>query len=294
MAQKLTYLLYPLLYGLSLLPLGVLYRFSELLYGVIYHLLGYRRKVVADNLRRSFPDKSEAERRRIERAFYRHFCDLLVECLKLLTMSPSALRRRVRFPEADRQEFLRFAREGRSIVAPMAHLGNWEWAGVRFGLEPEMPPLYAIYHPLSNRAFDRLVQRMRTRLGNRLYRMKRAFHEMYAHRDALTVTAFIADQTPRPRSAYWTEFLHQDTPFFEGTERIARKLGQPVVYVAIEKEGRGRYRIRAEALEPQPANSPPGRITEAYVRRLEADIRQEPRYWLWSHRRWKHRRAGSA
>lgn len=280
------YLALPFLYGVALLPFPLLYVLSDGLFVLVFHLIGYRRKVVRTNLRNSFPEKGDAELRRIERAFYRWFCDLVLETLKTLTISPATVKKRV---AVEGDEVVRAHFEaGRSVILVMGHWGNWELGGARFS-QLGYHPLCVLYHPLHDRRFDRLLYHMRTRLGNRLYAMDEAFRDMLRDRGQLTATAFIADQTPPPEHAYWTTFLHQPTPVFRGTGRIARKLGYPVIYVGVDRPRRGRYVMHFELLVPEPASISEEEINELHTRRLEADIRRKPALWLWTHRRWKHK-----
>lgn len=284
------YLVLPLLYGISLLPFPLLYLLSDGVFLLLFHVIGYRRDVVRTNLRNSFPEKSAAELDRIERDFYRWFCDLTLETLKTLTISPKAVLRHV---HVEGEQVLRkYHEQGRSIVLVMGHWGNWELAGARFS-QLGLHHLNVIYHPLHSRKFNALIIHMRTRLGNGLYPMAETMKCMLRDREKLTCTAFIADQTPPPERAYWTTFLHQDTPVFWGTEKIAAKLGYPIVYVGIDRPRRGQYLMRFEELVPNPADLPDGAISEAHTRRLEQDIRRRPEIWLWTHRRWKHRRPTS-
>ena len=284
------YLVLPLLYGISLLPFPLLYLLSDGVFLLLFHVIGYRRDVVRTNLRNSFPEKSAAELDRIERDFYRWFCDLTLETLKTLTISPKAVLRHV---HVEGEQVLRkYHEQGRSIVLVMGHWGNWELAGARFS-QLGLHHLNVIYHPLHSRKFNALIIHMRTRLGNGLYPMAETMKCMLRDRGKLTCTAFIADQTPPPERAYWTTFLHQDTPVFWGTEKIAAKLGYPIVYVGIDRPRRGQYLMRFEELVPNPADLPDGAISEAHTRRLEQDIRRRPEIWLWTHRRWKHRRPTS-
>ncbi|MBL7962951.1 MAG: lysophospholipid acyltransferase family protein [Flavobacteriales bacterium] len=281
------YLTLPFLYLLAWLPLGVLYVLGDIVFVLIFHLARYRRAVVRTNLQNSFPEKSPEERARIERTFYRWFCDLLVETLKTLTISPEEVKRRVRL---EGEEVLRHYHDRRqSVILVMGHWGNWELGGARFS-QIGLHQLFVIYHPLHNPGFERLIVRMRTRLGNRLYAMEETMKGMVRDRHQVTATAFIADQTPPPERAYWTTFLHQDTPVFWGTEKIARKLGYPVLYVGIDRMRRGHYVMRIEELVPAPKATADGEISERHTRRLEEDIRRKPEFWLWTHRRWKHAR----
>lgn len=282
------YIALPFLYAIAWLPFPLLYLLSDLTYVLIYHVLKYRRGVVITNLRNSFPDMEEAELQRTAARFYRYFCDLVLETVKTLAITRKAVRDRVDFSGT---EILRtYAERGQSVVLVLGHLGNWELAGARYSVEPGLPQLHVIYHPLQNEHFDRLMIRMRTRLGTKLYTMRETAKAMLRDRHLVTATAFIADQTPPPETAYWTTFLNQDTPVFLGTETLARKLGYPVVYIAVTRPVRGRYQLTAETLVENPGETRAGEITEKHTERLERDIRKHPDLWLWTHRRWKHKR----
>lgn len=282
------YLALPFLYLISYLPFRLLYLLSDFMYFLVYRVFGYRKSVVTTNLERSFPDKSQDEIRAIRGDFYRYFCDLSLETLKTLTISPAALN--AHFSCGDLSAFEHFYRKRQSVILVMGHLGNWELCGAYFSQLP-LHQLYVLYHPLANKYFDRLFYRMRTRSGTRLYPMKSAFRGMVKDKKKLTATAFIADQTPSPSNAHWMTFLSQDTAVFKGTETIARKLDYPVIYLSVIREGRGHYRISSELLAEHPKELPENALTELHTKRLEQDIIAHPETWLWSHRRWKHKRS---
>ncbi len=279
------YMALPVIYGISILPFPALYLLSDVMEILVFGLARYRLGVIRENLRNSFPEKTDAERMRIEREFRGWFCDLVLETLKTLTISPKELDKRVSVVGTD--VLNAYFEKDASIILVMGHWGNWELGGARFSQLP-FHKLNVIYHPLQNRYFERLIVRMRPRLGNGLYPMKDTMRCMLRDRHELTATAFIADQTPSPEHAYWTTFLHQATPVFRGTETIARKMALPIVYVGIDRLKRGRYAMRFELLEGEPAKTAEGVISEKHTRRLETDIRRHPAIWLWTHRRWKH------
>ena len=289
MAAVIYYLAIPFVYLVSWLPFPVLYLFSDFFYFVFYRLLGYRKEVVMENLRNSFPEKSKAELEKIRRDFYRYFCDLLLETFKTLTISREEMLRRVKFSPSALALFEGLAAKSQSSIMVLGHFGNWEWGGNTFSLVAKQQ-LYVIYHPLHNKYFDGLMYRMRTRFGAKLIPMKQAYREIVHKKDELCTTAFIADQTPRPDSAFWTTFLNQDTPVFKGTEMISRKLDQPVVFVTINRVKRGCYELNATMLCEHPGQTKEEELTRMHVQALEADIRRQPEIWLWSHRRWKHKR----
>lgn len=282
------YLALPFIYVVSYLPPRLMYLLSDLLYILVYKVIGYRKKVVTKNLRNSFPDKPEQEIDRIRREFYRYFCDLSLESLWTLSISPKAVSRHFKWD--NHSVFEPFYKKQQSVIMVMGHLGNWELAGA-YIVQVMVHQLYVIYHPLTNPHLDNLLYRMRTRSGMGLYPMKETFRGMLKNRDNLTVTAFLADQTPSPDKAHWMTFLNQDTPVFKGTENISRKLGYPIIYMSIIREKRGSYRIHTELLAENPADYSENEITEMHTKRLERDIIDHPETWLWSHRRWKHKRS---
>jgi KDO2-lipid IV(A) lauroyltransferase len=284
------YIALPFLYLVSVLPYWLFYGFSDVVFFLLYYVIGYRKKVVMENLRNSFPEKSEAERQLIMRRFYRYLCDLFLETFQTLTMSRDFSLRRCVLDEKAKALFDRYHDEKKSVIIVMGHYGNWEWAGNTFSLVCKQQ-LYVIYHPLTSKYFNRLIIGMRTRFGTRLIPMKDTFRDMIRNRSEVSATAFIADQTPSPDNAYWTTFLNQDTPVFRGTEMIARKMNFPVVYVSVKRKSRGHYHIFAETLFEEPALTGDGEISEGHTRKLESEIRQQPEIWLWSHRRWKHRKS---
>ena len=288
--QALVYfLVIPFIYLLSALPFPVLYLFSDFLYFVLYYIIGYRKKVVLQNLRNAFPQKTDNEIQAICARYYRYLCDLFLETFKTLTISRAQMLRHCAMSPSATATFTKLADENKSFILVMGHQGNWEWAGNTFSLLCRHQ-LFVIFHPLGNKYFNGLMYRMRTRFGTKLIPMRNTFKEMLAGKNELNATAFIADQTPQPNNAYWTTFLNQDTPVFKGTEAIARKLNIPVVYAQVKKVKRGYYQIFVEILTEDPMSAPDGALTEQHTRRLEADIIAQPETWLWSHRRWKHKR----
>lgn len=283
------YIALPFLYLISLLPFRVLYVLSDGIYVLLYRVIGYRKEVVLTNLRNSFPEKSEAEIKQLCKDYYHYLCDITLETFKTLTISKEAMLSHCEFDEEALKLFKNLSQEDKSAILTMGHLGNWEWAGNSFSLLCEQQ-LFVIYHPLSNKYFDGLIYRMRTRFGTGLIPMNSVFKDMLRNRSKTTVTAFISDQTPMPESAHWMTFLNQDTPVFMGTEVIAKKLDYPVIYATIKRVKRGYYKVFAEMLVEHPKDTEDYYITELHTRRLEEDIKKWPETWIWSHRRWKHKR----
>jgi KDO2-lipid IV(A) lauroyltransferase len=282
------YLLLPFIYLLSLLPFRALYAVSDFMFFWVYYVIKYRKAVVETNLRNAFPYKSENEIQAISRAYFHFLCDVTLETFKTLTISKKQALKHCRFHNTDL--FDRLHKEKRSIIIVLGHFGNWEWAGSSMSLDSDYQ-FYVIYHPLSDKKFDKLMYDMRSRFGTKLIPMKNTLREMIKNKAEINATAFIADQTPsNPGAAYWTKFMNQDTPVFEGTERIAKMLNSPVVYCSVKRIKRGYYEIYSEMLAETPGTTAPGEITELFTRRLEKEIHEQPETWLWSHRRWKHKR----
>lgn len=289
MQAILFYLLLPLIYLIAILPFRLLYIISDFLYLVIYRIFGYRKKVVLQNLTNSFPEKSEEEIKELAKKFYKHLFDLFLETFKTLTISEKEMQKRCAFTQQAYDVFADVAAQNRSIVLVLGHMGNWEWAGNTFSMSCKHQ-LYVIYKRIENKRFDELVYKIRTRFGTKLIETRNTFREMVKNRKELNATAFIADQTATPENAHWMTFLNQDTPVFKGTEVIAKKLDYVVVYGTVKKVRRGYYEIYAEKMFDYPKETAEGEISEAHTKKLEQDIIAQPEIWLWSHRRWKHKR----
>lgn len=281
---------YRLIWGglraLTRLPLGALYLLSDFAAFVLGRLLHYRAKVIRGNLRLAFPEKSDMELRRIEKAYYRHLCDVFVEAAKLANVSDSEMERRVKI------EGIELVNEaidrGKSVVLLLGHFGNWEWvtAAAR-----EMHPgavMCEIYHPLSDTAMDRVMLGLRSRFGTENIPMARTVRRLMeiGREGGHFVCGFISDQRPFTDDLkHWTDFLGVDTPYVNGGEMIGAKLGAEFLYVEMMPLKRGYYALRFKKLEPaQDGEENP--YTRAYLHELERSIRQSPPDWLWSHNRW--------
>jgi KDO2-lipid IV(A) lauroyltransferase len=284
------YVILPFVYLLSILPFALLYLSSDFLYFMLCYVIGYRKKIIQQNLRNAFPEKTDKEIAIIGKAFYSHFCDFVIETIKMLTISKKEIIRRCKLTPETSALYARLAEEKKSVIVAMGHFGNWEWACNSFSAQTEQQ-LFVIYHPLSNKYFNTLLQKIRTRNGSKLIAMKDTYREMSSHKGSLNATAFLSDQTPQPDRAYWTTFLNQDTPVFKGVEVIAKKMKLPVVFTSMLKVKRGYYEVASEILIENPEILNEDEVSEMYIRKLEQDIKRQPEIWLWSHKRWKHKRA---
>jgi KDO2-lipid IV(A) lauroyltransferase len=272
---------------MTALPFWAIYLISNVFY-YLFWLSGYRKNVVFENLRNSFPQKSEAEIISLAKSYYRYLCDLTLETLKTLHMTERQARERCVYHRADWLD--KMCEENKSIIIVMGHYGNWEWAGPSFTLNTKYQ-LVVIYRPLSNPYFENMMVGMRTKFGTKITPAEQTLRAMVANRKNVTATALIADQAASTANAYWTKFLNQDTNVYNGPEKLAVKFNYPVVYMNIKRVKRGYYELTPELLFENPATTQEGEILEKFTRRLEQEIIKDPVIWLWSHRRWKHKRA---
>ena len=275
----------------ALLPMRVLYVLADFLYIIIYRVLRYRLKVVRRNLAASFPKKSEQERRAIERGFYHHFADYIVETLKLAHISLEELQRRAYVQNPEVVDRLMDAGHPCCLLL-MGHYGNWEWySGSTTRFADAM--MYQIYRPLNNKAVDKLFIWLRTKFGSRVISKYETGREVVRlqRNKVRSVVIFLADQTPsRQNLHYWTSFLNQDTAILTGAERLARKLDTPVIFLDVQMLRRGYYTLELQLLAEHPKETPENWITEEYARRMERSILRNPAGWLWTHKRWKYTR----
>jgi len=289
-------LLYPIVYGiwylLSLLPMWVHYRFSDLLYPLVYYVVRYRRQIVRKNLTDSFPEKSDSERLKIERQFYRWFCDYIVECVKLMTISKKQLQRRMEFRNAETVN--KYVESGRSCAVYLGHYCNWEWVTSLTLWVSEKGQCGEIYRPLENATFNRLFLSMRQRMGSVCIPMKETLRRLaeYRRKGKPVVIGYISDQVPNWSSIHlWTPFLnHEQTPVFTGTERIAKSCDHAVFYLDLSRPRRGYYVAEFRLMNDQPKETSEFELTQQYLTLLQQTIHRQPAFWLWSHNRWKRTR----
>jgi len=287
------YLALPPVYLISILPFPLLYLASDMLFIVLYYVWRYRKNVVYENLRLSFPDKTKSEIIALRWFYYRYLCDLFLETFKMLTISSGSMLKRCKLDADSRKLLDELYFEKESAIMTLGHKGNWEWAGNAFSILCRQP-FYIVYHPLSSSGFDKVMYQMRSRFGAKLMTMSNAYKVLRNVGGETVLSAFVADQSPPPSGALWTDFLNQNTPFFKGPEKISSKLGQAVLYLSIRRVKRGYYSMHVDKLADSREEYDAGEITSRYVKMLEEDIKSEPETWLWSHRRWKHKQFSQA
>lgn len=278
------YLVYGCLYALSLIPLRLLYLGADLVFFLIYHVLGYRRNVVDANLQIAFPEKTAAERAEISKKFYRNFVDNFIEMLKLVSGGARFAAKHFHFDPA---ELDRLYREGKKVQFHLGHNFNWELSHLAVAQKTKFTMLM-VYMPLTNKLFDRIMRKIRGVTGNVLLPATNMKNSIMPYRDKQYVLGLVADQVPgNLQNAYWTKFFGRLTPFTSGPERGAIAGNIPVVFAEFYKTSRGQYRMNYAVAEENPASLQPGELTVRYARFLEESISRHPEMWLWSHRRWK-------
>lgn len=273
----------------SLLPLSVLYLMADaIIYPLMYYVARYRLKVVRKNMRNSFPEKSQSELKQLEKQFYHHFSDVLVEVVYGYRISDEEMRKRVVFENVELVE--RLGEKTKGVIAYLGHMGNWEWLvdlNKRFvGNMVE----YNVYRKLKNPNSDKMMLELRSKRGGECVEKNQLLRKLVTlrHADHPYVIGMLADQKPSKRSSYaWTTFLHQETAFLDGSEVLARKFGYSAVYAHIYSPKRGYYRISFKMITDNPSAMEYGEMTQSYAKYLEQNIYTQPEQWLWTHNRWK-------
>lgn len=278
------YLLYGFLYLLSLLPFRVLYLISDFIYLIFYYLIRYRRKVVLDNLKIAFPEKSVKEREKIMKEFYHRFLDNFIETIKLLTISKKEMDKRF---ICDFTVIDEVYRTGKKLQIHTAHFFNWEFAEASFSIHLPFK-LLIVYMPIESKAIDKIFFKMRSRFGASLIPATSFSTGIARFKNQQTALALVADQNPgSPEKAYWTNFFGRMTPIVTGPEKGSRIHDTAVVMAGFTRIKRGYYQSEITLLTTEPRSLPPGEITRKMMEYVEATIRKYPANYLWSHRRWK-------
>lgn len=286
--QLLVYILaYPFLWLISMLPYKLFYFFSDLVYFLVYRVVGYRKKVVYKNLTLVFPDKSEKEKKSIQKAFYKHMCDMFLETIKTLNISEEELKKRYALPNI---ELLLDWEKERSILVLFPHYGNWEWSIiVNVYLKSKG---FAVYQNIGNVYFDRLIKKIRGIWSTTPISQRETVITMARnHQKGIKgVYGIVSDQSPQAHLAqYWTEFMSIKVPVYNSPEILARKYNHAVVFAKVTKLKRGYYKAEFIPIAEEGSKTIENEITDKFLRLTEEEILKNPAYYLWTHRRWKHR-----
>lgn len=281
-------LVYPLLWLISRLPFKIIYFISDGVYVLLYHVIGYRKKVVRNNLSLAFPEKLDEERLLIEKEFYKHFCDMFLEMIKTLGITNKQMKKRYVFTNVEVMQKLE--NEGKNIMIMMPHYASWEWV---FSLNSMVKSkAYAIYQPIQNKYFDRLVRNIRSKYGTTLIKTYESRNIIAAAKETneLITVGIISDQSPMlQRARHWTKFMDVLVPIHVGAEELCKSHGMIPVYLKVKKVGRGYYQATFKILTENPSVIANYEISEAFMKETEKSIREAPEYYFWTHKRWKHK-----
>jgi KDO2-lipid IV(A) lauroyltransferase len=276
-----------LVFWFYITPYWGLYVLSDFFFVIIYHIIGYRKKVVTQNLRNSFPEKSNVEILDIQRKFYHHLCDVSIETIKGYTVSKKKLLKRyvVINPELAEQYF----NKKQNLIFLASHYGNWEYGilAMQHYLKHQM---ISLYMPLTNAYIEKYGTKVRSRFGMKMVPVQQT-KEAFSGLDNIPKGVIMAaDQSPSNiEKSIWVSFLNQNTACLHGPEAYAKKTNMPLLYFKISKPKRGYYQVKIEVLIDNPSTANLGEITKKYMQKVEMDINEQPEFWLWSHRRWKHK-----
>lgn len=278
-------LYYLIVFPISFFPLGLLYKFSDLLYFIFTRIFSYRKSVIIGNIQRSFPDKSELEQQQLVKQFYRHFTDILVEGIKNLSISKNQLKKRmiVRNPELMQALY----GEKRNVILVSGHFNNWEWLISAQNLLFNHQSL-GIGMPMTNKFWDKKVNQRRERFGMQVINASNYQLKFRTFKKKPFAVLTLGDQSPAHSSkSYWMNFLNQKTAVLFGTEQMANDYNFVVVFFVVHKIKRGFYELELKLITKDAKTLNWGEITEIHTNLLENEIIKNPSQWLWSHKRWK-------
>lgn len=281
-------IIYAILWSISILPFRVLYFLSDIVYFLLYKVIGYRVKTVRANLKLAFPKLNDIERKEIEKNFYRHLCDLFLEMIKTITISEKELDKRFVFenPELIKE----YEKKEKSIILMLPHYGNWEWV-IELGKHLDYKG-FGIYKTLKNKYFDKLFRDIRSRFNAELVNTHQTAGVIRENQSKglYGVYLFLSDQTPLLRdNLHWEKFMGVEVPVHMGAEVLARKLNMNILYITIEKVKRGYYKSSFSEITDDIKNEPKYRPTRMFLNKTEEQIRKAPEYYFWTHKRWKHK-----
>ena len=280
-------LVYPLLWLISILPHRMFYGFSDFVFFLIYHVIGYRKEIVRANLELVFPEKSEDEIKSIQKKFYKHMCDMFLEMVKTMNLSKAEVKKRYHITNLE--EFREIEKE-KTVLVVCAHYANWEWnVSINNYVDTKG---YAVYQKIGNKYFDAFIKKVRARWNTTLITTSETPKTVIQNEKNGIKSGYgmVSDQSPQvSRAQYWSEFMGITVPIYNGAESLARKLNLAVVFLKVSKVKRGFYEATFIPITREGKNTEKNEITDKFLRLTEQQIREKPEYYLWTHRRWKHR-----
>lgn len=281
-------IIYPILWLISILPFKLLYLLSDFIFVIMYYVIGYRKKVVRDNIKLALPNLSKEERLFIEKESYRHLCDMFLEMIKTMSISDEQIKERFQFTNL--ATYLELEKQGKSIALMCAHYASYEWV-ISMNKYIHYQG-YAIYKRINNKYFDTLVQKIRKKFKAELIHNREASAriEVNESQGKKCVYGFASDQSPQVKNkTHWDVFMGIEVPVYTGAEFISKKYDMNMIYLKVKKVKRGYYEATFEVLSENVKSVPDYQITRAFLDKVEQQIREAPQYYLWTHKRWKHK-----
>ena len=284
--EKIGYFLFRAVVALfSIIPMPLLYVFSDGLFYIFYYITKYRKRVVYENLKNSFPEKSSTEIEQLTKDFYKNFCDILLEGIKGLSMSKQELVKRYKITNTDLFDY--YFDKKTSLIAVGSHFANWEWGVLCSSLQVKHKTI-GFYMPLSNKAIDTYIRNSRAAWGMHLVSIKETINGFEKNKETPCIYILLSDQSPSNKDkSIWLNFLNQNTAFLHGAEKYAQLYNYPVLFIDVKRIKRGFYEVAFDLLCEKPIETKPKEITKLFALRLEKAILNKPDNWLWTHRRWK-------
>ncbi len=280
-------LVFPILWLISILPFRTFYLFSDLIYILVYYIIGYRKQIVTDNLTLVFPNKSEKEIITIRKKFYKHMCDMFLEMIKTMSMSEAEMRKRFQIKNT---AYIQELEQRKNIMFMASHYASWEW-GIIVQKDIQSKA-FGVYKKIQNPYFDKLVQRIRAKYNSELLTTKETIPAVLNNykKGIKAVYGFISDQSPKlKKTTYWLDFMGINVPVFTGAEMLSKKCDLAVCYVKVTKIKRGYYEAEFVPLTEEPKQFKDYEITDMFIKEVEKQLHEAPEYYLWTHKRWKHR-----
>ncbi|MDB2384854.1 lipid A biosynthesis acyltransferase [Polaribacter sp.] len=284
-------LIYPIIWLLSRLPLRILYVFSTFFYWLVYYVVGYRKKVVFKNLKLAFPEKPDYELKLIQKKFYKHFIDILVESIKSFSISEKEITKRYQYKNPELIN--KYLEEGRSVCLLGGHLANWEWS-INMPLFFTTPNIdsFVAYTRLQNKYFDAKIRASRQRFGVEVCKSSKMISRIQEHisNNKQGVYGFLSDQSPQRHRAYhWYDFFNIKVPVHTGAEMLSKRFDMVLINYVARKTKRGYYEVEYQLIAEHPKNFEDYKLTERFTELMEENIRKQPEYYFWTHKRFKHR-----
>lgn len=287
--QFLVYIIfYPVIFLISILPFRILYLLSDFVFVLVFHVFRYRRKVVVANLKLALPHLKDEERKEIEKKFYKHMCDMFLEMIKTMNISDKEIEERFKFKNLE--EYLELEKQNKSVALLVSHYASYEWV-ISMNRKINFRG-FAIYKKLSNQYFDDLVKKIRSRFKAELIvsQHTKKIVEKNEIAGLRGIYGFASDQSPQLKPhIYWTNFMGIEVPVHTGAEMLSKRFDMNMIYLKVEKVKRGYYEAELEVLTTDAKSVPDYQITDIFLRKVEQQIYEKPEYYLWTHKRWKHR-----